>query len=87
MVGAAWAGEVDERAGTVMYDCVMAFPGIVRSELGNYGNPVLPARMKENVMQVPATPFTMVLSDILRVCFGIGVELRLMALEYRRRNE
>lgn len=70
-----------------MYDCVMAFPEIVRSETGNYGNPVLPARMKENVMQVPATPFTMVLSDILRLCFGIVVELRLIALEYGRSDE
>lgn len=60
-----------------MYDCVMAFPGIVRSEIGSYGSLDLPARMKENVMQVPATPFTMVLSDILRMCCDIGVKLGL----------
>jgi hypothetical protein len=36
----------------------MAFPRIVSSEFGNYTNLALPARMKEKVMQVPATPFT-----------------------------
>ena len=70
-----------------MYDCVMAFPGIVRSGIANYGNLVLPARMKENVMQVPATPFTMVLSDMLGVFFGIGVELGLNDFGYEGREE
>ena len=32
------------------------------------GEASLPARMKEKVMQVPATLFTMILSDIVCVC-------------------
>jgi hypothetical protein len=61
-----------------MYDCVMAFPEIVSDKIASYFSLNLPARMKENVMQVPATPFTMVLSDILGWCFGICVEWSLV---------
>lgn len=38
-------------------------------------------------MQVPATPFTMVLSDMLGVFFGIGVELGLNDFGYEGREE
>lgn len=67
-----WSGEfgggkLTSNAGTVMKDCVIAFPINVNLEYHDVRLVALPARIKENVMHVPATPFTMRLSDIAAV--------------------
>lgn len=67
-----WEGDEEGRDGHVGLRYGISWRGVVSTrglDMG-MGQGNLPARMKENVMQVPATLFTMMLSDILG-CFEL----------------